>query len=73
MAGNYALQRILSQPAGSDGAKIENLIQFLSSGGTGASSSTTISGSTGVFGGFGSGGGGEKCRSWVRRSRWSWR
>lgn len=58
MAGDYALQRILSQPAGSDGAKIENLIQFLSSGGTGASSSTTISGSTGGFGGFGSGGGG---------------
>lgn len=58
MAGEYALQAISPSPAGQNGAKIQDLIKFLSAGGTGASSSTTISGSDGGWGGFGSGGGG---------------
>lgn len=58
MSGEYALQGVASSPAGQDGSKIQDLIKFLSAGGTGASSSTTISGSNGGWGGFGSGGGG---------------
>ena len=56
--GDWGPQSISSSPAGTDGGRIEDLIDFISAGGTGASSSTTITGSSGGWGGFGSGGGG---------------
>jgi len=57
-AGDWGPITISSSPAGENGGRIEDLIDFISAGGTGASSSTTISGSNGGWGGFGSGGGG---------------
>ena len=57
-AGDFGPVVISSSPAGTDGSNLNDLIGFIFSGGTGASSSTTISGSNGGFGGYGCGGGG---------------
>jgi len=56
--GEYTLQTIASSPAGTNGSQLNDLLKFVFSGGTGAASSTTISGSDGGNGGYGCGGGG---------------
>ena len=56
--GEYSLQTIASSPAGTNGSQLIDLVKFIFGGGTGASSSTTISGSNGGSGGYGCGGGG---------------
>jgi hypothetical protein len=56
--GDTSIKTIASSPAGTDGIKFEDLIQFIAAGGPGASTLTTITGSGGGGGGFGSGGGG---------------
>jgi len=58
IGGDTSLRTISPSPAGTNGIKFQDLIQFIMSGGPGASSSTTISGSDGGWGGYGSGGGG---------------
>jgi hypothetical protein len=57
-AGDYSITAIASSPAGTNGSQLNDLIKFIFGGGTGASSSTTISGSNGGTGGYGCGGGG---------------
>jgi len=58
VGGNTSLNTIAASPAGTNGSQFIDLINFIFGGGTGASSSTTISGSNGGSGGYGSGGGG---------------
>jgi hypothetical protein len=56
--GEYTLQTIAASPAGTNGSQLNDLVKFIFGGGTGAASSTTISGSNGGSGGYGCGGGG---------------
>jgi hypothetical protein len=56
-SGEYTLRSIAASPAGTDGSQLNDLIKFIFGGGTGAASSTTISGSNGGNGGYGCGGG----------------
>lgn len=58
VGGNTSINTIAPSPAGTDGSQFIDLINFIFGGGTGASSSTAISGSNGGFGGYGCGGGG---------------
>lgn len=57
-AGEYGVRVIAAPAAGTDGAKVEDLVKFISAGGAGPNSQNIISGSNGGWGGFGSGGGG---------------